>query len=167
MDSSELRRRPRYRHLTYWDICRPSHLLLVPHLSLHTTHLSIVWQKMESGQADGMEGKKCSLEDVVGWEYQSLGLSVCRRVSPSLCLSLPVPFSFSAQKELLSNTLALRFAEEVDSYLVRHSIDHETSQALRALSADIQADIIKSDLSNCRNASEIFLAQSELCGACT
>lgn len=67
----------------------------------------------------------------------------------------PEPPEIGAPQQYAGITLA----EEVDSYLVRHSIDHETSQALRALSADIQADIIKSDLSNCRNASAVLLSR--------
>ena len=40
-----------------------------------------------------------------------------------------------------------------------HSIGHEHGQALPALSADVQADIIKSDISNCRNPSAVLLSR--------
>lgn len=50
---------------------------------------------------------------------------------------------------------------EVEDYLQRHNIDPNASELLRAQPPDMQREIIKSDMSNCRNPSAVLLSRIE------
>mmetsp|Transcript_87353 Transcript_87353/g.203181 ORF Transcript_87353/g.203181 Transcript_87353/m.203181 type:complete len:501 (+) Transcript_87353:34-1536(+) len=48
---------------------------------------------------------------------------------------------------------------EVEAYIHRHGIDTSAAQALRELEPELQAQVIQSDLTNCRNPSAVLLCR--------
>eukprot|EP00933_Yihiella_yeosuensis_P079766 TRINITY_DN93181_c0_g1_i1.p1 TRINITY_DN93181_c0_g1~~TRINITY_DN93181_c0_g1_i1.p1 ORF type:complete len:548 (-),score=104.68 TRINITY_DN93181_c0_g1_i1:73-1644(-) len=50
---------------------------------------------------------------------------------------------------------------EVEAYIERHGFDEASADKLRALTLDLQAEVIKSDLTNTRNPSAVLLSRIE------